>query len=66
MVVISRDRHWWWKAGGREERWERRGAVGEPSSWPATFPQLLPIPRTFIFAQKQHHGSSAENNVSPG
>ena len=24
------------------------------------------IPRTFISAQKQHHGSSAENNVSPG
>ena len=25
-----------------------------------------PIPRTFISAQKQHHGSSAKNNVSPG
>ena len=24
------------------------------------------IPRTFISAQKQHHGSSAENNISPG
>ena len=24
------------------------------------------IPRTFISAQKQHHGSSAENSVSPG
>ena len=24
------------------------------------------IPRTFISAQKQHHGNSAENNVSPG
>ena len=24
------------------------------------------IPRTFISAQKQHHGSSAENDVSPG
>jgi hypothetical protein len=24
------------------------------------------ILRTFIFAQKQHHGSSAENSVSPG
>ena len=24
------------------------------------------IPRTFISAQKQHHGSSAENNVSLG
>ena len=24
------------------------------------------IPRTFISAQKQHHGSSAENIVSPG
>jgi hypothetical protein len=24
------------------------------------------IQRTFISAQKQHHGSSAENNVSPG
>jgi hypothetical protein len=23
-------------------------------------------PRTFISAQKQHHGSSAENSVSPG
>ena len=23
------------------------------------------IPRTFISAQKQHHGSSAENSVSP-
>ena len=25
-----------------------------------------PIPRTFISAQKQHHGSSAKNTVSPG
>ena len=24
------------------------------------------ISRTFISAQKQHHGSSAENNVNPG
>ena len=24
------------------------------------------FPRTFIFAQKQHHGSSVENSVSPG
>ena len=24
------------------------------------------VPRTFISAQKQHHGSSAENSVSPG
>ena len=24
------------------------------------------IPRNFISAQKQHHGSSAENSVSPG
>jgi len=24
------------------------------------------IPRTFVSAQKQHHGSSAENSVSPG
>ena len=24
------------------------------------------IPRTSIYAQKQHHGSSVENNVSPG
>jgi len=24
------------------------------------------IPRTFISAQKQHHGNSAENSVSPG
>ena len=24
------------------------------------------IPRTFIYAQKQHHGSSAEKSVSPG
>ena len=24
------------------------------------------IPRTSISAQKQHHGSSAENSVSPG
>ena len=24
------------------------------------------IPRTFISAQKQHHGSSAENNIRPG
>ena len=35
------------------------------------FPKIFsvnfqPIPRTFISAQKQHHGSSAENSVSPG
>ena len=24
------------------------------------------IPRTFISAQKEHHGSSVENSVSPG
>ena len=24
------------------------------------------IPRTFISAQKEHHGSSTENSVSPG
>ena len=34
------------------------------------FPKIFPvdfqrIPRTFISAQKQHHGSSAENSVSP-
>ena len=27
---------------------------------------FLCIPRTFISEQKQHHGSSAENSVSPG
>ena len=48
------------------------------TSWPSSslqeflyFPKIFsvnfqPIPRTFISAQKQHHGSSAENNVSPG
>ena len=34
-------------------------------------PQKIPvnfqvIPRTFISAQKQHHGNSAENSISPG
>ena len=28
--------------------------------------KFQPIPRIFISAQKQHHGSSAKNSVSPG
>ena len=35
------------------------------------FPEIFSVnfqdvPRTGISAQKQHHGNSAENNVSPG
>ena len=30
------------------------------------FVNFQDVPRTFISAQKQHHGNSAENSVSPG
>ena len=59
VAVAGLVAHWATPSGGSLRRYF--------SYFPEKFSvNFQDVPRNFIYAQKQHHGNSAENSVSPG